>query len=112
MANQVTYREYVQELAKELQYHSNGGTDYRRKTAELALMVAESTLNPYLFWERELVFQELFKRLPGLDTDRYNDVSKMLSVVVRDLHNKKNRTKDVQQYVEMKRKKRKPLAFV
>lgn len=112
MAKQVTYREYVQELAKELQYHSNGGTNYRRTTAELALMVAESTANPYSFWEREQVSNELFKRLPGLDTERNKDVSKMLSVVVRDLHNKKNRTQDVQQYVEMKRRKRKPLAFV
>lgn len=112
MENRVTHSEFVKELKQEVLYQMDGGTNYRKRTAELALLVAETTVDPYTFWERNHVAVDLFKRLPGLDKERNQDVSKMLSVVVRDLHNKKNRSSDVQRYVEMKQKRRKRVAFV
>lgn len=37
---EVTYNELLQELQKEKDYFSNGGTSYRKRTAILALNVA------------------------------------------------------------------------
>lgn len=112
MVKPVLHDEYVRELTGLFNYLSDGGTEYRKKTAELALTVAKQVVDPYDFWSRARAAEHLFNRLPGLDEERRKDVSKMLSVTVRDLHRKYNRSSEVARYVEEKRKKRKPLAFV
>lgn len=112
MVKAVLHDEYVKELNDLLNYLSDGGTEYRSKTAELALAVAKQVEDPYDFWSRTKATEYLFNRLPGLDEDRHKDVSKMLSVTIHNMHVKYNRSAEVSQYVEEKRKKRKPLAFV
>lgn len=108
----VTKEELVKELAGELHYHSNGGTTYRQDTTRMALEVARQLADTSLFYNRTQSLSAVRSLLRESDEHRLLDVSKMLSVVTRDLHRKKTLPGDVKAYVEVKRKQKKPLTFV
>ena len=107
----VTKIELLMELDCELYYHSNGGTPYRRQTTELAIIVASQTHDITVFFDRKKAYDTVAELLITHDEHRLQDVSKMLSVIIRDLKNKKTLPEDVKAYVNAKMKDFKFLKF-
>jgi hypothetical protein len=112
MRNTVSKQELVNELLSELDYHQNGSTTYRMETTRFALQVATQLVSTKLFFDRNKTLEFVRRALNEVNEHRLLDVSKMLSVVTRDLHNKKTLPEDAKAYVESKKQNRKRLAFV
>lgn len=108
----VRRQELLDELNKELHFLQNGGTSYRQETAELSLKVVSQVQDPAVFRDRLSAFETANRLLGQEDSQRVMDVSKMISVVASDLHRQKKQPLEMKEYVEQKRKNRKPLAFV
>lgn len=110
--NTVSKSELLNELGKEYSYHAQDGATYRSQTTEIAIEVASKLHRTDLFFDREKTFQFVTKEFVNLDEDRRKDVSKMLTVITRDLHRKKTLPEDVKMQLEERRKKRKPLSVI
>lgn len=107
----VTKKEFVKELEDELAYHLDGGTSYRQDTTRYSLSIAQSLPDIAILFDREYTVEKVKEFYPNMDEDRLQDVSKMLNVIVRDLHNKKNMDEETKRYVEEKMKNFKGLKF-
>lgn len=112
MRSTVSKEELLEELRGELEYHKGGGTSYRQETTRFAMQVANQLTSTRPFSNRKKTFVVVKRVLNEKNEHRLLDVSKMLSVVTRDLHNKKTLPDDAKAYVEAKKRNRKPLAFV
>lgn len=108
----VTKEEFVKELEDELAYHLDGGTSYRQDTTRYSLEIATSFPDIYTFFYREQSYETVKEFYPNMDEDRLKDVSKMLSVIVRDLHMKKNMSEELKEELARRKKNRKPLALL
>lgn len=107
----VSKEELIMELRGELHYHSDGGTSYRRETADFALQIAEQVSDITVFFDRGKTYTLVAEFLKNSDEYRLRDVSKMLSVIIRDLERQKRLPKDVKAYAETKMKDWKSLKF-
>lgn len=107
----VTKKELLIELGNELHYHSNGGTRYRRETTELAIIVASQIHDVTIFFNRKKAYDAATEMLINQDEDRLQDISKMLSVIIRDLENQKTLPEDVKAFANAKMKDFKFLKF-
>ena len=107
----VSKDELVKELEDELAYHLDGGTKYRQDTTRYSLAIAKSMPGTDLFFDREQTLAKVKDLHPDMDVDRLQDVSKMLNVIVRDIHSKKNLDEDTKRYVEEKIKNFKGITF-
>jgi|HigsolmetaAR206D_1030411.scaffolds.fasta_scaffold00120_4 hypothetical protein len=101
----VAFLDFLQELESERQYHANGGTRYRQKTAELSLNVAKRLGRVDAFYNRHQARAIVRNSFPDLPEDRIEDVAKMLSVIAQDLLRKQNLPKEILEYIQ-KRKTR------
>lgn len=108
----VTKPELLKELEDELAYHLDGGTSYRQDTTHYSLSFARTVPDIYVFFSRDDAYQHVRDYYPDLDEDRLKDVSKMLNVIVRDLHMKKNMSEELKAELAKRLKKRKPLSIV
>lgn len=81
------YEKFINELEDEYQYHLNGGTSYRIKTAQLSLEVAKKVGDIAPFLEQETSKETVYNMNPGLDLHRIEDVAKMLRVIAKDIKN-------------------------
>lgn len=109
---ELTFTPFVQELQKECDYHANGGTSYRKRSADISLQVAKQVGEVVPFLNRDMAKQHVSNVFPNLDQDRANDVAKMLNVIARELHLQANLPDEIKQRLEHKRLNRKPLIFV
>lgn len=100
----VSKEELVKELEDELAYHLNGGTTYRQDTTRYSLTIANFLPGTELFFNREQTLEKVKELYPDMDEYRLLDVSKMLNVIVRDLHSKKTLDEETKQFVEEKMK--------
>lgn len=108
----VTKPELLNELEDELAYHLDGGTSYRQDTTRYALSFAKTVPDIYVFFSRDDSYHRVRDYYPNLDEDRLKDVSKMLSVIVRDLHMKKNMSEELKAELAKRIKNRKPLSIL
>ncbi|AKM19577.1 Uncharacterised protein [[Flavobacterium] thermophilum] len=104
----VSFPEFLEELRQELRFQQNGGTSYRKQTAQLSLQVAEKAgcIDP--FFNRESAKRTVSQLLPDLDLFRIEDVAKMLNVIARELHMNATLSDEVRDYIHQKRQHRKP----
>ena len=99
----VSKSELLEELKRELNYHENGGTKYRQDTTRWAMKVAQNDfVEPEKLVQRNSAHELVKLSLNLHDEERVNDVSKMLSVVTRDLLNKKMLPDDVVEFAKRK----------
>lgn len=105
----VFFSEYLTELKKEVDYHKNGGTTYRKASADLALNVASKVGKMTPFLNREEAKNHVKSTYPELDTERIQDVGKMLHVIARELSLNHTRSEEVKKYVQLKQSNRNPL---
>lgn len=108
----VSFADFLHELQKEWEFHLNGGTSYRQKTAELSLEVARNVRTVVPFLKRDVAKQTVSRLLPGFDNYRVEDVAKMLHVIAKELHMNATLSDEVKDYIQQKRQHRKPLSFV
>lgn len=108
----VSFPDFLKELTNEVHYMQNGGTSYRKDTAELSLRVAKEVKNVTPFLNRDVAFQTVSEFLPGTDVDRLKDIAKMLNVVLRDLHSKANRSDALKSNFLERTRNRKPFRLV
>lgn len=109
---EISKEELLKELNLELAYHSEGGSTYRSETTRYSLNVATSLPDTQLFFNRDDTYVEVKLLYPELDEDRLRDVSKMLSVITRDLYRKKTMTPELKAFLEDRRRNRKPLRLL
>ncbi|ASS86459.1 hypothetical protein NSQ51_10625 [Geobacillus sp. FSL K6-0789] len=104
----VSFPEFLEELRQELRFQQNGGTSYRKQTAQLSLQVAQKAgcIDP--FFNRESAKRTVSQLLPDLDLFRIEDVAKMLNVIARELHMNATLSDEVRDYIHQKRQHRKP----
>lgn len=110
---EVSKNELLRELEKELEYHQGGGTRYRQETTRMAMEVARNqAVKPAQLVRGKSADLVVRSSLRFENEDRKRDVSKMLSVVTRDLLNKKTLPDDVVQFANEKMKNFKTLKFM
>lgn len=107
----VTQQELLIELEKELQYHLEGGTSYRIQTSRFALQVVEKNRDVAYFIDRDSAYNVVAEALPNQDEYRLQDVSKMISVIVRDLELQKTLPPEIKAFADEKMKDFKSLKF-
>ncbi|MBN6185659.1 hypothetical protein JQN58_01510 [Aneurinibacillus sp. BA2021] len=105
------FTDFLQELQKELQFHLNGGTSYRQRTAQISLDLARQVGEISPFLKLDTAQATVSRLLPTLDHDRVEDVAKMLYVIAKDMQMYATRSDDVIAYVQQKRQHSKPLSF-
>lgn len=105
---------FKEELTKELQYLSSGGSCYRSESAEMALQVLKQVKAVQPFLELETAAVCVRRALSNVDQDRLKDVTKMLTVVARSLDRKLNESEEVKEYLRQRavKRKRKKLSLV
>jgi phosphoribosyl-ATP pyrophosphohydrolase len=108
----VTLEEFLQELQRELHYHSDGGTSYRRETAEISIKVANKVRKVTPFIKLEEAKEIVHHLFNNIDQHRAEDVAKMMYSIAVDIHYKSNTSDEIRQYVQEKSTNRKPLSFV
>lgn len=110
---EITFEEFLQELKREVEFHTNGGTSYRQQTARLSLDIANRVAKVTPFYKLEDAKEIVSKIFPNLDRYRVEDITKMMHVIARELRCKVNMPDELSKYVQEKRNKnRKPLSFV
>lgn len=103
-ANETTKEMLLIELEKELHYHQNGGTAYRVQTTQLSIQVVNQVSDVICFINKKKAYDIVAGILPKEDEHRLQDISKMLSIIVRDLEMQKNLPADVRAFVDEKMK--------
>jgi hypothetical protein len=108
---EVPFPTLIKELEQEIHYHANGGTSYRKETAQFALQIAEKIGEFAPLLKRETVHEWVTRELAHLDRYRHEDITKMLYVIARDLQLKHTMSDEMNEYLHQKRLNRKPLTF-
>lgn len=108
----VTKEALLTELNLELQYHEADGPSYRSETTRLAIKVANSLPDTDVYFDRSETLKVVKKLIKEENEYRLLDVAKMLSVITKDLHRRKNVPEDIKVLLEERKKKRKPLKIV
>ncbi|MGG1573234.1 hypothetical protein [Fictibacillus sp. NRS-1165] len=103
---------FLNEVQKEYVYQKNGGTSYRETTAELSLHLAHQVNDFVPFLDRDRAKTTVETLRPELDKYRKEDMAKFLYYVAKDLNGNATLSQDVLNYVNQKRKNRRPLSFV
>jgi predicted DNA-binding helix-hairpin-helix protein len=104
-----SYKDFYQRLYQQFQYLSHGGTNYRKTTAELSLVVAREFKDLTPFLNHRNIKYVVKNHFPNANEERINDVAKMLyvnakAVVINSQHSDAAKT-----YVAQKMKDRKLL---
>jgi hypothetical protein len=105
------FDDFLNEIRKEVNYHSEGGTSYRQKTSELSLVVASKVGRITPFFDRKNARQIVIGMVPDADKNEVEDVTKMLQVVARELKRKATLPESIKDYIDQKRRNRKPIRF-
>lgn len=105
------YKTFIQELQNECDYHAQGSTSYRKRSAELSLEVARKTKSVAPFFQSESALQTVSRFLVDEDQERIKDVSKMLRVVANSVRLDSELPYELKEYIQEKRINRKPLSF-
>ncbi|WP_052947934.1 hypothetical protein [Aneurinibacillus tyrosinisolvens] len=104
----VSFCEFVEELKRAIEYQRDGGTDYRLKTAELSLYVAnqDGTMEP--FYESRESSREVVARFikDNHDEDRIDDVAKALYTISRRLVFKATMPIELKEHIAIRREER------
>ncbi|WP_307257563.1 hypothetical protein [Oikeobacillus pervagus] len=108
---EVSFEDFTKELKKEYEYQKNGGTSYRLSSSSLALVTAIETNSVKAFLDKDVAKQTVSYLLPTISNEKVEDVAKLLNMIAKDMHRKKNLPKEVQEYVQRKREKQKPLSL-
>ncbi|MBP1968361.1 hypothetical protein J2Z83_000453 [Virgibacillus natechei] len=106
------YKDFYQRINKQSQELLHGGTDYRKTTVSLSLLVADQlkTVTPFLdLLNTKRVVEE---HLPDENKERVNDVAKMLYVNARALEVSSKRTAATKAYVAEKTQNQQPIKLV
>ncbi|WCK57354.1 hypothetical protein PP175_29630 (plasmid) [Aneurinibacillus sp. Ricciae_BoGa-3] len=109
---QEMYTDFLHELQREVQFQQNGGTSYRKDTADVSLSVAQRAGSVIPFFQLVDTKQTISRLFPDIDRYRLDDVAKMLHVIAKDLRLNATLSDDVKAYVQEKRENRKPLSFI
>lgn len=110
--NSISKEELLTELQSEHHYHEEGGERYRQETTRLALLVANSLPDTHIFFDRSNTLEVVRTLVKDADEYRLLDVAKMLSIITKDLHRKKNMPEDIKSCLEKRKKNRKLLGIV
>lgn len=104
-------QKFVDNVADEYQYLSTA-TEYRKRTAKLALHIALKTDNVEPFLDKRTSLSIVAEMLPKTrhDNDRVQDVAKMLRMCAVRLKRTVTDTKEMQEYVREMMKKT-PLTY-
>lgn len=105
------FQEFLNELKKEIEFHSNGGTNYRRISAEYSLQIARMVGGFPPFLDRKNAEKIVAQLYPNLSIEKKKDISKMMNVIARDLYRKTNMSDEIRQYVQEKRSNTRTLSF-
>lgn len=106
------YEDYYKRLEKQIEYLSHGGTDYRLKTAELSLLVANKMKQVSPFLHLEQTENIVSHHLPNLDNERLHDVTKMLYVNAKELEKSVEKSDVLKALVDKRMKNKKPIRLV
>ncbi|GGK06889.1 hypothetical protein GCM10007063_31800 [Lentibacillus kapialis] len=108
----LNFEDYYKRLEKQTEYLSHGGTDYRLKTAELSLLIANKVkhVSPFLYPEqtKNLVLQFM----SNIDDERLYDVTKMLYVNAKELEKNVTKSGVLKASVDERMKNKKPIRLV
>lgn len=96
--------DFVNAVEDAYQYLKNGGTPYRKKTAELSLKVAKHYNQHKYFLDYYRSIDMISDLYPLLDEERLNDVAKFLYTIARKVEMAYTLPDDVKKYVEERRK--------
>lgn len=110
MMTEFEYQTFLQELEREVEYQQ-AGTSYRLKTSEMGLSAAKEWGRDTDYSNREHVMSLVRKLHPNEDEERVRDVAKFLTVLNHSLKSKRERTPEVQAYIDKKKKNWKGLRF-
>ncbi|MFD2762421.1 hypothetical protein [Lentibacillus juripiscarius] len=108
----VSYRDFLEELQKEANYHEYGGTSYRYKTARLSVDVAKRTGYVDLFFDKNMAGRLVAHLLQKEDWERVSDVTKLLHAVALDLKMNTHLSAEARKYVADKQKHRKQVSLI
>ncbi|WP_217269610.1 hypothetical protein [Neobacillus endophyticus] len=94
------FNEFLKEIQREIDYHTNGGTSFRRTSAEFSLQVAMAIGEFSPFLDRKSS-EEIVTRLhPNLSIEKKKDISKMMNVIARELYRKANMADEIRRYLQ------------
>lgn len=103
---------FIKELQKEVEFHQKESTSYRYSSALLSLEVANKTKDVSLFLSRKRSKEIVSEVFPQLDSEKVEDVAKMLNVIAKELQSHATLPKEISRFLKEKRQYRKPLSFV
>jgi hypothetical protein len=107
----VYFQEFLKELQNEIEFHTNGGTSFRRTSAEYSLQIARMVGEFPPFLDRKSAEKIVAQLQPNLSIEKRKDISKMMNVVAKDLCRKANMSDEFRQYVQEKRGDTRTLSF-
>lgn len=92
------YDKFKMKLEQEYEYHLDGGTNYRQKTAKLAIEVASKNKIVNSFFDQTESRDKVSSLFPDLDKHRKDDVSKMLRIIANSIYIEQTTSNEVIQY--------------
>lgn len=105
------FKEFLKELQREIDYHTNGGTSYRRTSAEYAFQIARMVGEFPPFLDIKNTERIVAKLQYNLSIEKKRDTVKMLNTIAKELHRKANMPDEIRQYVQERSNNNKPLSF-
>lgn len=107
----VTFESFLVKVEKEAEYMQSA-TDYRRKTANMALDFVKNFHTVDLFESRDRAYKTLKTYFNMEDDERLLDVAKFLNVLYKELEKFATLPEQVRALLAEKAKNRKPLSLV
>ncbi|MBQ0139515.1 MAG: hypothetical protein KBT36_09475 [Kurthia sp.] len=111
MANSVTMNMFLAELAHEHETMQKS-TNYRRKTADMALELAQNVKSVFVFATLDNAYNALKSYFNTEDEERLVDVSKFLNMLYMHLNKALNMPENVRKQLEQRMKKSCKLSLV
>jgi hypothetical protein len=105
------FKEFLKELQKEIEYHTNGGTSFRRSSAEYSLQIAMMVGKFPPFLDRKGTERMVAQLQPNQSSEKKEDIVKMLNTIAKELHSKAKMPDDIRRYIQEKRIYNRKLTF-
>lgn len=102
--NHLSFELFLKKLKQEYDYHTDGGTTYRQKTAKLSLEVALAVKEVQPFLDPIESNRLVSSILQNCDNERKQDVAKMLRVLAKSMYIEMTTPNEVKEYVNSKLK--------
>ncbi len=101
--NQRYLKILLSDLEKEVAFQSDGGTSYRKRTAELALEIAKGVNDFFSLIGRENAKKVVQSYSFSLDDERIEDVGNVLNTTAKEIYIHQDVDTDLQAYLNKKR---------